>query len=182
MWPGLSLLPRPRMDGVFWFLTMGRVGKFTYIIYIYIYIYTIYIYIYIYTYTYTYIYIYSSLKDFWSSYRKLTWVRFEPTTTEFCSDALTDWDIRPWVQLALIAKFVRLLQFHLFVQCSHFILAIVFASCYICFKRYLSQIITLVAEWIDTYSIPHWKIFEVAIESWSEWDFKPQPLNSVQIK
>ena len=109
-------------------------------------------------------------------------MRFEPTTTEFCSDALTDWDIRPWVQLAPITKFVRLLQFHLFVQCSHFILAIVFASCYICFKRYLSQIITLVAEWIDTYSIPHWKIFEVAIESWSEWDFNPQPLNSVQIK
>ena len=31
----------------------------------------------------------------WSSYRKLTWVGFEPTTTEFCSDALTDWAIRP---------------------------------------------------------------------------------------
>ena len=37
----------------------------------------------------------------WSSYRKLAWVGFEPTTTEFHSDALTDWAIRPWVQLAL---------------------------------------------------------------------------------
>ena len=27
----------------------------------------------------------------WSSYRKLAWVGFEPTTTEFHSDALTDW-------------------------------------------------------------------------------------------
>ena len=38
----------------------------------------------------------------WSSYRKLVQVGFEPTTTEFHSDAQTDWAIRPWVQLALI--------------------------------------------------------------------------------
>ena len=31
----------------------------------------------------------------WNSYRKLAWVGFEPTTTEFRSDALTDWAIRP---------------------------------------------------------------------------------------
>ena len=30
-----------------------------------------------------------------SSYRKLTWVGFEPTTTEFPSDAQTDWAINP---------------------------------------------------------------------------------------
>ena len=36
----------------------------------------------------------------WSSYRKLAWVGLEPTTTEFRSDALTDWPIRLWVQLA----------------------------------------------------------------------------------
>ena len=29
----------------------------------------------------------------WSSYRKLVRVGFEPMTTEFCSDALTDWAI-----------------------------------------------------------------------------------------
>ena len=57
----------------------------------------------------------------WSSYRKLAWVRFEPTTTEFRSDALTDWVIRPWVQLALRANFVQLLQFHgLFTVTFHF--------------------------------------------------------------
>ena len=52
----------------------------------------------------------------WSSYRKLVWVEYEPTTTEFRSDALTDWAIRPWVQLALRAIFVQPLQFHLFVH------------------------------------------------------------------
>ena len=30
------------------------------------------------------------------------------------------------------------------------------------------------------YGIQHRRIFEVAIESWSEWDLNPRPLNSVQ--
>ena len=48
----------------------------------------------------------------WSSYRKLAGVGFEPTTTEFRSDPLTDWAARPWVKLAHRANFVQLLQFH----------------------------------------------------------------------
>ena len=83
---------------------------------------------------------------FTSSYRKLSWVGFKPTTTEFRSDALTDWAIRPWAQLALRANFVQLLQFHLFVQCSRFISVFAFVSHHICFKRSLAQVITLVAE------------------------------------
>ena len=75
---------------------------------------------------------------------------FEPTTTEFLSDALTDWGIRPWFQLALRATFVQLLQFLLLVQFSHFILAFAFDSRHISFKRNLAQVITLVGEWIDT--------------------------------
>ena len=122
----------------------------------------------------------SPLKDFWSSYRKLAWMGFEPTTTEFCSNALTNWAIRPWVQLAHRANFVQLLQFHLFVQCSHFIPAIAFISHHIYFKQNLAQVITLVVEWIDTYGIHQWRIFEVAIESWVECDLNPQPLNFVQ--
>ena len=43
----------------------------------------------------------SPLKDYLNSYRKLAWVGFEPTTTEFRSDTTIDWAIRPWVQLAL---------------------------------------------------------------------------------
>ena len=57
----------------------------------------------------------------WSSYRKLSWLGFEPMTTEFCWDTLTNWAVRPWVQLALRANFVQLLQFHcLFSVRFHF--------------------------------------------------------------
>ena len=79
-----------------------------------LYIYILYICIYVCIYIYIYIYIYGihHWRIFWSSYRKLAWVGFEPTTTEFRSDALTDWVIRPWVKLALRANFVQLLQFH----------------------------------------------------------------------
>ena len=49
---------------------------------------------------------------FWSCYRKLAWVGFLHKTTEFRSDPITDWAIRPWVQLALRANLVQLLQFH----------------------------------------------------------------------
>ena len=85
---------------------------------------------YIYIYIYTYIYIH------------MAWVGFELVNTEFRSDALTDWAIRPGVQLTLRANFVQILQFHLFVQCSHFA-AIAFVSRHICFKRNLAQVITL---------------------------------------
>ena len=90
---------------------------YIYIYIIYIYIICIYMYIlYIYT-LYIYIYIYicgiHHRRMPWSSYRKLSWVGFEPTTTEFRSDALTDWAIRPWVQLTLRANF----QISSFVQC-----------------------------------------------------------------
>ena len=57
----------------------------------YIYTYALYIYIYI------YLYGIHHWKILWSSYRKLAWVGYEPTATEFCSAALTDWGIRPWV-------------------------------------------------------------------------------------
>ena len=64
----------------------------------------------------------SPLKDsFKWLYRKLAWMELESTTIEFCSDALTKWAIRPWVQLALRANFVQLLQFHrLFSVTLHF--------------------------------------------------------------
>ena len=51
-------------------------------------------------------------KILWRSYKKLVWVEFQPTTTEFRSDTLTNWAIRPRVQLALRASFAQLLQFH----------------------------------------------------------------------
>ena len=63
-------------------------------------------------YIYIYIYIWRIL---WSSYECwLTLVGFEPATTEYRlnTDSLTNWAMRPWVQLVLRANFVKLLQFH----------------------------------------------------------------------
>ena len=57
----------------------------------------------------------------WSSHRKLACVGFEPMTTGFRSDALTDCTVRPWVQFALRANFEQPLQFHcLFSVTFHF--------------------------------------------------------------
>ena len=88
----------------------------------------------VYIYIYIYIYIYGILywRIFRSSYRKFVWVVFEPTTTEFRSNALSDWGIRPWVQVAGKTDFLQLLQFHPFIQCPRFIS--------------VSQVITLVAD------------------------------------
>ena len=118
----------------------------------------IYIYIYIYIYIW-FLYDIHHWRIFRSSHRKLAWVGLEPTTTQFRSDALTDWANRSWVELALRANFVQLLQFHLFAQCSRFISVFAFVSHHICLKRSLAQVITLVAKWIDTYGIYHWRIF-----------------------
>ena len=56
---------------------------------------------------------------FWSSYRRLAWVGFEATTTEFRSDALTDWAITPWVQLAFRAYFVHMFMNNINIMCPH---------------------------------------------------------------
>ena len=97
---------------------------------------------------------------FRSNYRKVAWVGFVSTTTEFRSDTLINWTFKAWVELALRANFLQLLLFHLFVQCPHFISTIAFVSCHICFKWNLAQGITLAVEWIDTYAIQHWRTFK----------------------
>ena len=81
-------------------------------------LYNIYIYIYI---KYLYIYGIHHWQILWSSYRKVAWVGFEPTTTEFRLDTLTNWTIRPCIQFTLRANFVQLFQFHrLFSFTFHF--------------------------------------------------------------
>ena len=67
---------------------------------------TYYIYIYIYIHICMYIYGIHHWRILWSRYKKLIWVGFEPTTAEFRSEALADWAIMPWLQLALRAYFV----------------------------------------------------------------------------
>ena len=110
---------------------------------------------------------------FRSSYRKLAWMGFESTTTEFHSDALTDWAIRPWVQLALRANFLQPLQFHLFVLCSRFVSFFAFVNRHICFKQGIAQLFTLVAEWIDTHCIHDWRIFRSSYRKLVRVGFKP---------
>ena len=61
----------------------------------------------------------------WSSYRKLAWVGFEPTATEFRSDALNDWAIRPWVQLALY-KHVHILSIYIYIYIYIYILNVIY--------------------------------------------------------
>ena len=75
---------------------------------------------------------------FGSSYRKLAWVGFEDTTNELRSGTLNNWAIAPWVQIWLRANFVQLLQLHLLVQCSRFILTFAFFIRHICFNRTLA--------------------------------------------
>ena len=119
-----------------------------YNIYIYIYIH-IYVYIYmlyilcICIYIYLYIYGIHHRKILWSSYRKLAWVGFEPTTTEFRSDTITDW--------AISHEFnshsePTLYSYSNFIVCSvsHFISAIAFVSRHVCFNRSFVEVITWV--------------------------------------
>ena len=74
-----------------------------------------------------YIYIYRIhhwriLSSIESSYRKLAWVGFESMTTEFRSDALTNWAIRPWSSTCTQSQLCTATpHFHLFVHCSCFI-------------------------------------------------------------
>ena len=102
----------------------------------------------------------------------------EPTTTEFHSDHLTDWTIKPFAQLAVRARFVQLLQFHLFVPCSGFISAFACISGHISFKTNLIQVVA----WVKKNELMHVtftteRFWIVAIASWLQWDFNPWSLN-----
>ena len=111
------------------------------------------------------------------SYKKLALFGFEPTTTEFRSDALTDWAIKPFVQLVLWANFVQLFQIHLFVQWLGFISVFAFASHHICLKCSLAQVITLVEEWTSTYGVHHWKIFKRTYRNLAWLGFEPMTID-----
>ena len=90
---------------------------------------SLYIYVYIHTYIYMCVYVCLCVcvsvihhwRIRWSSFIKLNWVGFESKTTKFRPDAITQWAIRPWVQLALRANLLQLFQFHrLFTVRFHF--------------------------------------------------------------
>ena len=77
----------------------------------------------------------------------IEWVGFESTTTEFCSDALTDWAIIPWVQLR--TNLVKLLQLH-------WLLSVRFILCLFSLKFSWGNHMS-VAEWM-THGIYYWRI------------------------
>ena len=118
-------------------------------------------------------YVIHQWREFRSSYRKLSWLVHEPTTTEFGSEALTDWALRPWVQLTLRANVVQLLQFHLFVLCSRFISLFTLARHDLWFKPNLLLVIMLKAEWIDSYGSHHWRIFRSSYTNFRWVRFEP---------
>ena len=109
----------------------------------------------------------------WSSYRKFAWVGFKPMTTEFRSDAPSDWAIRPWVQLALRANFVQLPYFHrLFSATFHFGCCLrqssfIFSSNF-CWGNHMS-----VPEWVNTYAIHHWMILWSSYRKFAWVGFEP---------
>ena len=108
--------------------------KFYVCTYVCIYIYVLYIYICIYVcYNIYIISLYDIITErFFEVALELAWVGFEPMTTEFCSDTLTDWAIRPWVQLALRPFFQ---SYSTFIICSisDFISANAFISRHVLF-------------------------------------------------
>ena len=131
--------------------------------YIYIYIY-IYIYVYIYIYIYIYIcvcvcvYVYSI--HHWgilsSSCRELAGVVLEPTTSEFHSEALTDWAVMQWIQLALRANFVQPLEFRLLFSVRfHFSYCLCRQLPRLFWSKFCRSNHISVAEWTDTYDIHH---------------------------
>ena len=69
---------------------------------------------------------------------------FEPTITLFRSDILSNWAIRPWVQLALRTNFVQLLQFHVLVS-VRFHFSYCLRQLQRLFNRHFVEVITSVA-------------------------------------
>ena len=99
-------------------------------------------------------------RAFRNSYRKFPWVEFEPNDNLIpfrCCNQLSSTEFKSSVQHTLKANFVQLLQFHLFIQWRPLISVIAFVSCHICFKRIIAHVIILVAEWINTHVIDHWR-------------------------
>ena len=118
-----------------------------------------------------YIYIMVFTRFFRSSYRKQASVSFKPKTTEFCSDTLFNWAIRPWVQITLSANFMQTVKFqplfsvnfgHCFCQLHHL------PQSKSCSGNHISEV-----KWIKTYGIHHWRLFRRSYSKLAWLGFKP---------
>ena len=109
------------------------------------------------------------------------WVRFEPTTTEFCWDAVTDWAIRPLISTCSQSQLCRDTQVSSLSSVFTFYFVHCFAIYRILFKRGLAQVITFVAERIGIHGIHHWRIFRSSYRKLAWVGFEPMTtLNSVR--
>ena len=108
-----------------------------------------------------------------NSYRKSARVGYEPTTTEFLSEALTDWAIRPWVQLAFRANFVHLFQFYRFLSVQFHFGHCLHQSSRLFELKFSSGNLVSVAEWCDTYGIHHWRIIRSSFRKLATVGYKP---------
>ena len=95
---------------------------------------------------------------FWSSYRKLVWIWFEPKTSEFHSDALNDWSIWPWVQLELRANFVQLFQFPCLFSVTFYFGCLSLSVATLSLIKVFCRKSHGCSGMSDTYGIHHWGI------------------------
>ena len=98
---------------------------------------------------------------------------FEPKTTEFRSDTLTDLVFRPRVQLTLRAKFKQLLQFHRLFSVK-FPFGYSLHQSTLLFWWKISWVNHMsVVEWTDTYGIHHWTILWSSFRKLAWVGFEP---------
>ena len=106
----------------------------------------------------------------WSRYRKLAWVGFEPTITEFRLDALTNWTITSWVQLGLRAYVAQLFEF----QCHNSFRLFAFVSRHVYFhQRFPVDNHMSVFEWTETYGILLWQNLQCSYRKLAWVRFEP---------
>ena len=107
-----------------------------------------------------------------SSYRKLTWMECELRTAEFHSDALTDWAIRSWIQLAqsqlcATTAISSFFQYHISFQ-----LLPLWVATFISSKYYWGYHMSVV-EWTDIHGIHHSAILRSSYRKLVWVGFKP---------
>ena len=117
----------------------------------------------------------------WSSYRKLAVVRLEPVTSEFQSEALTDWARSPWVQLTLSVNFIQALQFDRFFSVTFRFSCCLPQSPRLFWSKFSWRNHMSVTKWTDTYDIHHWTILWSSYRKLASVGFQPTALNSVQM-
>ena len=75
--------------------------------------------------------VFTLLRIFRSSYNKLVWEGFKPTTTEFCSGARADWVIRP------LYKYIIIHYIYIYTHTHIYIYIYIYTYLYIYLYKYI---------------------------------------------